>query len=275
MKISLFICCLFVSLISIGQNTKNRFNMQQDLLLMHFDCKTDVDDVHSAAALAMLMAAPDYQDIFYHAVAGTYGIQEGLYVPPEELFEKAFEENWSDAHGAHEKALDEVSELVSETLQNGGNIWVADAGQSDFTAELVTRISAQMPGIKLKDRIHVVQHADWNEEVTSPEALAYVRFRTTYYKIPDGNTEGNGTPGFRTPGFDGWKDLVEDPEIRELWELAVDIGNRYNGKEGRYMNEAVAAGGLDFSDMAEVCWILGIDEIRDAEEFYERFCRHE
>ena len=101
-----------------------RFDGGRDLLLAQFDCKTDVDDLHTVAAFATLLAHPDYKDIEYHAVAGTYGIQDGLYVPPEELFQLAFDEtDWSDAHNHPEKAQQEVLRKVNTTLFNGGQIW--------------------------------------------------------------------------------------------------------------------------------------------------------
>jgi hypothetical protein len=61
--------------------------------------------------------------------------------------------------------------------------------------------------------------------------------------------------------------------LLQIWELAVEIGNTYNGKDGRYNNEAIASGGLDFSDLAEVCWILGIQDIKDTDEFFGRYAR--
>jgi hypothetical protein len=57
------------------QKIERRFNIEKDLLLVHFDCKTDVDDLQTAAALATLVADIKYSRINYHAVAGTYGIQ--------------------------------------------------------------------------------------------------------------------------------------------------------------------------------------------------------
>ena len=247
------------------------FTIDKDLLLAQLDCKTDVDDLHTAAALATLLANERYDEINYHAVAGTYGIQEGLYVPGNELFEMAFDDNWSDAHTDLNKALYEVSAIVKETLKNNGDIWIADAGQSDFSAKLIRMLNNDMPEINTKERIHVVQHSDWNEEVTTPEDLAFVKANSDYHKIPDGNAVGNGTPGFRTPDFTEWKSYLSDPRLTEIWQLAVDIGNRYNGVDGRYLNEAVKAGGLDFSDLSEICWMLGLEDIRDTEEFFERF----
>jgi len=55
---------------------------------------------------------------------------------------------------------------------------------------------------------------------------------------------------------------ITKPRLIEIWNLAISIGNKYNGKDGRYVNEAISAGGLDFSDLAEVCWILGYKTLR-------------
>ena len=91
-----------------GSSNSGRFNVEKDLLLAQFDCKTDVDDLHSAAALSMLLSNSNFSKVKYHAVAGTYGIQEGLYVPPNELFQLAFGKNWTDAHENVESAIKQV-----------------------------------------------------------------------------------------------------------------------------------------------------------------------
>ena len=36
------------------------FNIEKDLLLVQYDCKTDVDDLHSVAAFITLMSDPDF-----------------------------------------------------------------------------------------------------------------------------------------------------------------------------------------------------------------------
>ena len=116
-----------------------------------------------------------------------------------------------------------------------------------------------------------MQHGDWNEKVTSPENLKFVKQNTDYIKIPDGNVAGNGTPGFRSPDYTEWRSKITNPKLKEVWQLAIDLGIKYNGKEGRYNNEAVAAGGLDFSDLVEVCWILGLRNIENAEDFFNLY----
>ncbi len=271
-----FIWAMFFSPVSPGVDMDSQvrtFDKEKDLLLVQFDCKTDVDDLQTAAALATLLADSDFSELNYHAVAGTYGTQEGLYVPPNDLFELAFGDQWTDAHADWKGAVEKVKGLVIKTLSNNGHVWIADAGQSDFSADLVQAVLKELPEMETSNRIHVVQHADWNEEVTTPEKLEFVKQNADYTKIPDGNGVGNGTPGFRSPEFTHWDDRITDPALIEIWELAIELSNRYNGKEGRYNNAAIAAGGLDFSDLSEVCWILGIQNINDTEDFFDLYAK--
>ena len=85
---------LLTLLFSISLKSQEpNFNIETDLLLVQLDSKTDIDDLHTAAGLATLLHHPDYKDLNYVAIAGTYGIQEGLYVPPNELMKLAFNKN--------------------------------------------------------------------------------------------------------------------------------------------------------------------------------------
>jgi hypothetical protein len=264
----------FKSEACVYDNSKpGSFNKEKDLLLAQFDCKTDVDDLHSVAALVTLLNDSSLSGIHYHAVAGTYGIQGGLYVPPNDLFQSAFGDNWTDAHENIQGAVERVMIIVKATLANDGDVWIAEAGQSDFTASLVKAIQSAMPELKVSQRIHVVQHSEWNEQSTSPENLQHVKESTDYQKIPDGNAVGNGSPGFRSPEFTEWRNKLTNPQLIAIWQLAIDLSNKYNGKEGRYNNEAISSGGLDFSDLSEVCWILGLQHIRDTEEFFKLFAK--
>jgi len=241
--------------------------------LAQFDCKTDVDDLHSIAGVATILADPRFKDVKYHAVAGAYGIQEGLYVPAYKLFEAAFGDNWSDAHSDFERALKEVTLITTNTLERGGNIWIADAGQSDFSAALIRNIKFTIPKIETKSRINVVQHSDWNESVTASDNLSYVKANTSYHKIPDGNVIGNGSPGFKTDKIVSWQDYMMNPEIVKVWELAIEIANEYNGTEGRYKNPEIANGGMDFSDVSETCWIFGFESLINVEDFFQEFSK--
>ncbi|WP_437368691.1 hypothetical protein [Maribacter litoralis] len=250
---------------------KPKFDISKDLLLVQLDCKTDIDDLHTAAGLATLLKHPNYKHLNYYAVAGTYGIQKGLYVPPNELMKLAFNENWADADANWEASVEKIAKLVSKTIKNGGDVWVAEAGQSDFTADWVKQLSHQNPSVKIKENIHVVQHNDWNESVTEPTKLKYTQTETDYHKIPDGNAVGNGTPGFKSKGKVNWEAKIHNDHLTEVWNTAIRLGNKYNGKDGRYLNKSVANDGLDFSDLSEVCYILNLMDIKNTDEFFTYF----
>ena len=95
--------------------------------------KTDVDDLQTMAAFATLLTSSDYSNINYHIVTGTYGFQEGLYVPPNKLLELAFKNHWTDAHNNPTSAVTEVISRLKPAIELGGSIWIAAA------AELVQR----------------------------------------------------------------------------------------------------------------------------------------
>lgn len=248
----------------------DRFDLNKDFLLVHFDCKTDVDDLQTMAAFATLLSSSDYSNIKYHIVTGTYGFQEGLYVPPNKLLELAFKNHWTDAHNNPTSAVTEVISRLKPAIELGGSIWIADAGQSDFTAKLIEVIMLEYPSLISTDRIHVIQHSEWNESVTTPSALQFVKNQSNYNKIADGNSLNNGTPGFKDANFTYWDTVISDPGLIDIWQLAVGLSNQYNGKEERYLNEAIDSGGLDFSDLSEVCWILNLEDITDIDDFFSR-----
>ena len=260
------ILSLFFSCTTTKEST-SRFDVQKDLLLAHYDCKTDVDDLHLIAAFRSLLSLSAFKDLNFHVVTGAYGTQEGLYVPPESLLDKAFQ-TWSDAHTDFDKALNETYTKALATLDNKGSIWIAEAGQSNFSAALVELIRNKHPKIDTKNLIHIVQHSNWNEEVTSEKARNYVRKHTTYHKIPDGNALDNGSPGFRSNQKIALN-LFLNEELQKIWSEAIDLGNTYNGIDGRYYNESIAKGGLDFSDTSEICYILNLTEIEDSISFFE------
>lgn len=248
-----------------------KFHADKDLFLAQFDSKTDVDDIHSIAGVATILRDPRFAGVKYHAVAGAYGIQEGLYVPANELFEEAFGNNWSDADSNFELALKEVTSIVIKTLKEDGDIWIAEAGQSDFASALIRNLKNINPSVQTEERIHVVQHSDWNENNASQQNLNFVKSNSDYIKIPDGNEIGNGSPGFKTYEHVIIKDKITDEDLLRIWEIATEIANKYNGIDNRYKNPAIADGGLDFSDVAETCCIFGFDHILDADQFFKTF----
>lgn len=269
-----FIPVLFmlpVVALSQASSAQPNFDISRDLLIANYDCKTDVDDLHSVAAFATLLNKPEFKKLKYHAVAGTYGIQEGLYVPPNDLFQLAFGKNWSDAHANFNQSVEKVGNRALKSLRKKGHVWIAEGGQSDFSVAVIQHIQKELSDFELLARIHIVQHSDWNEKVTTPESLQYAKNTIQYHKIPDGNAVGNGTPGFRSEESVSWQNNISDEALVNIWNMAIQLGNQYNGKEGRYNNSAVEKGGLDFSDTCEIMYILGYSDLKDANAFFEKF----
>ena len=145
------------------------FDISKDLFLPQFDSRTDVDDIHSVAAVSTVLSDPRFSDVNFHAVAGAYGIQEGKYVPATDLFNMAFGNHWSDAHNDYKTALSTVTNIVVDTLNNGGDIWIAEAGQSDCSADMVRQVKLKLPGIDAdllrcraaNRRVDIYVHRSW------------------------------------------------------------------------------------------------------------------
>jgi len=250
--------------------TIGRFDASQDLLISNFDIKTDVDDLHSAAALATILADPAYACVSYVAVHGTYGEQEGDFIPAPDLFDAAFGDNWIDAHDNKAAAADDLSARIIATLEDGGDVWIQEAGQSDVSAAAIRAAMAASPDLPYGTQVHIVQHADWNEEVTTDEDLAFVQETIDYIRMPDGNAVGNGSPGFRSESAEYWPALTGDARIGAVWQAAKDLGEAENPPPG-YVNPAVEQGGIDFSDTVEAAYIFGFDDMTDTADFIARF----
>ena len=264
-----------------GAEKIGRFDPTKDLFLAHFDIKTDTDDLHSAAAVATMLAHPRFACVDYLAVSGTYGTQGGNYVDPENLFAVAFGENWIEAHNRQDAAAQELATLAAPVLARGGHVWIMEGGQSDVSAKTLRQLMTMTDAADFASRYHVVQHSDWNERVTTPEDLAFLKATADYIKITDGNTVGNGTPGFQTADASAWDALIYAEVTGEVWAQAREIALRRNGSgyddetiaAGGYNNQAIGAGGLDFSDASEMAYIFGYEHLADVDAFVDTFAK--
>ncbi|MDO3388233.1 hypothetical protein QWI17_20470 [Gilvimarinus sp. SDUM040013] len=264
---------LAVSMLSVpvlAGDIKATMNLQTDALISNFDSKPDVDDLHSIAALSTILSQEPYASMTYLAVAGAYGQQDGVYIESPKLFNLAFGKNWVDAHNERDKALDKAATLAHKVLAGGGDLWLQDAGQADFSADLLRALRARMPELNTKRRVHIVQHSVWNESVTHPDKLTYARNYSDYVKIADGNGAGNGTPNYRVDDGQLWETVLGNPKVGAVWREAKRLADEYNGKTG-YDNTSVGNGGFDFSDTVEAVWILGIENVDTVDNFFGRF----
>jgi len=235
-----------------------QFRPDQGLLSLHYDHAPDKDDGQSAAAdrtLLESMFGADWIPAHVVPVSGAYGKNRRDFNPDSDAVMVAVWNDrggWLAAHVDRERALAELTARWRKTLAAGGDVWVKEGGQSDLTAEVVKKIQRQLPQIDTKRRIHVVQHADWNEEQTTDDALAYTKQHTHYVRIRDANAYLN-IPGGNAAFT---RAAVNHPVFGPGWQAAFKY---YDPKER-----------LDFSDTGELMHILGLGEL-SIDEFRTRY----
>lgn len=245
------------------------FDTSRDLLVANYDSKPDVDDLQAVAGLGSVLKHPDFACVDFIATSGAYGSQGGEYLVAPELFNLAFGDNWLDAHLQRGKTIDTLAAKMRATIAGGGRVWVAEAGQSDVTAAAVEKLPKEM-----WTSVHVVQTSYWNESQSSKDAMQTVVYNTRYHRIQDGNFPDNGSPAFNTKDGSHWAALLNDPVVGPVWTEAKRLSDFHNPKAA-YVNPAVAAGGLDFSDTVEIAYIFGFDDMAGVADFVERFASNE
>lgn len=241
------------------------FDPAGDLLIANYDSKPDVDDLQAVAAAGTVLKDPAYSCVDFVATHGAYGNQTGEFLPAAELFTLAFGDNWLDAHEDREGTIAALAERMQAAISGGGTVWVAEAGQSDVTAAAVRMLPEDM-----WRSVNIVQHSYWNESQTSEDAMNMVVYNTNYHRVQDGNFGNNGSPAFNTDDGSHWEALLVDPDVGPIWREAKRLSDLHN-PVADYVNPAVEAGGLDFSDTAEIAYIFGFNDMEGVREFVMRF----
>ena len=235
------------------------FDSDRDLISLHYDHAPDKDDGQSAAAdRSMLQTLMSQSWIEHHtvAVSGTYGLNKDSFNKQSDRVMDAVwgDTGWIAANDNWRPAVEALTNKWLKTINNGGNIWVKEGGQSDITADVIKRIVQTDSDIKTRDRIFVVQHSDWNEDQTTPQALAYVRNMATYIRIDDANKYLNikgGDPAFVSVA-------LAHPNYGKYWKAAFEY---YPPTER-----------LDFSDTGELLHILKQGPL-SVSDFKQRFLK--
>ncbi len=254
---------------------RTHFSKHKDIFVSQFDFKPDADDVHAVAALGSMLVHPDMQGVNRIAVAGTVGHQGGKYINARSLMELAFgreDFHWTDAHQDWQRSVDLVRDRVRAVLAQGGKAWVQEAGQSDFTRDWITAlIESGVHESIIKNNVVVVQHSEWNEKKTTPQALSFVKQKATYQAISDGNKpkrvfirknrRGPFTPMYVDKDT-RWLNSATSKEntrvhARALWQEAVRIIEE-NNFDAKY--SVIPNGGVDFSDNVETWWIFDLGQ---------------
>jgi len=238
--------------------SKTAFNPDKDVISLHYDHAPDKDDGQSAAAdrtVLESMFATDWIKKHAIAVSGAYGTNKPRFNPDSDAVMSAVWDDcggWLAAHDNRDAVVRKLVERWSATIKDGGHVWVKEGGQSDLTADVVRKIKKQMPDVATTRRIHVVQHANWNEKTTTKQDLAYTKANTDYIRISDANRYLNRKGG-------------DAPFVKAARGHAV-FGKAWNAAFQYYdPNQR-----LDFSDTGELLHILGLGEI-GIDAFAERF----
>lgn len=232
------------------------FNASTDLLVLHYDHAHRDDGQATVAALEMTSA----YGLTPLVVAGTRRVADySGYLPPfEEVMSAAWGDEWFNAYAERDRSVNQSASRWLTNIEDGGVVWVAEGGASDFTAEVIREIQRRRPGLDTKAVIQVIQHNQSNETNTAVEDLEFVMDNSTYVRLQDGNSDNDTanlnqtSAGFEADALSG--------RHGEAWAAAF---------------EYLAADSLDFSDLVEVLHILGIgtDEVANPGDFAERFIR--
>ncbi len=242
-------------------NNSGRADLNKDLISLQYDHAPDRDDGHATVAGKEMADSLGFTP---WVIGGAYGADNAnLYVDGSEAVMDATwgAGNWIDAHADWNSAVTKTADRWQQTLEACGDIWIAEGGQSDITADVVRELKQRMPNLDTEARIHLIQHSDWNERMALDADLAYVRANTDYVKIPDGNSGGNGTADLNDENYNGpfLNAALTGPNAAG-WKAAFDY---YDPQDDR----------LDFSDTAELLHIVSIetDDVNNINEFAERF----
>ncbi len=246
-------------------NTSGEADLSSDLISLQYDHAPDRDDGHATAAGKQVA---DVIGFIPWVVGGAYGADNAnTYRESSEVVMDAVwgPGNWVNADENWSAAVQATADRWETTLESCGDIWIAEGGQSDFSADVVRELQDRMPDLETTERIHLVQHSNWNEIHALDADLAFVRAETDYISIPDGNSGGNGTADFNDQNYDGpfIAAALSSPNAAGF-EAAFDYYSPENER-------------LDFSDTVELMEILDINtnEVNNIEDFVDRFFNYE
>ncbi|MGJ8641164.1 MAG: hypothetical protein ACSHYA_17370 [Opitutaceae bacterium] len=280
---SLQLTLLFFLVLTSMMHARPEFDQSKDLLLAQFDNKPDPDDLHSQAALGCMLMHEEYSKVNYFAVAGAYGVQNGPFLDSDTLFDLAFGDRWTDADEDWEGSVARIVAVVLPILQNGGKVWVQEAGQSNITADWIAVALKTISAATIKENVIVVQHSQWNEDKTAAEDLKYVKLKATYFALDDGNAADgadwgdrgpHSTPEYRSKDKKYMAQAKASPnkKAKVLWTEADRIIANYYPDGYPHTWSYIHFGGVDYSDCVENWWILN-DTIpsRDNDGFWAKY----
>lgn len=270
-----------------------------DIVSLHYDCAADPDDLQSSAAdRALLEATFGTAWLAEHVVPviGAYGLNTNY---QETACERVASAVWGDSAGflrankpsvasseravSRAMAVERAAQRWARALESGGQVYVKEGGQSDFTKEVVEALELVWPGVGRC--VHIVQHSQWNEQQNHPGVTTFMHSCCNYLgslknhqgPIIDGNGPMSGST--IPPRRDGqWNaPFVHAANASWMgcaWRVAFhefsQIPSWCDWRHGeRYMSPIEC---LDFSDTHELAYILGVAPLT-IEQFLLRYIR--
>ncbi len=225
-----------------------------DLFVFQLDFAA-LDDGHAAVATAEALAD---HGVCALVVAGTAAVDaEGHSHEYTTVMNATYGNGWVDAaQNNRATAIGDMADEWVATTDSGGDIWVAEGGVSDFTAEVLREVQQRRPELDTKSRVHVVHHIGRNIDTTQPDDLALIVAATDFIQIDDGNSN-NGTADLYMPSA-GFEAATAQSTFSAGWAAAF---------------EAMPAAELDFSDTVTALYLLGVnkDQVATTDDFLRLF----
>jgi hypothetical protein len=237
-----------------------------DLLVLHYDNCPDKDDGHAIPSGKSVVEKYDINNVL--VVNGTCGnsIRDRFNSASNAVIAASWGTEYLDAHGQRAIAIQEAITRWATTLSNGADVWIAEGGQSDFTADVVRQIEARFSNIDLT-RIHVIQHSAgstaYNEKFTDSANLSYLKNKTSYQTIANGNLGGNGTADLSQQSF-YFVISAKASRFSAEW----NAGFNYLQPDCTIRTEDCK---LDFSDTVELLYIVDDTSTQNVNDFANKY----
>ena len=264
--------------VACGAST-GRFNSARDLLVLHYDFGRDRDESHAATANKALVDIFNIPQLW--VVSGTNSLWQNRYLPGADAL---MNQVYGDGRWTRANILDTASFNAAaaastnrwlQTLNNGGEIWVAEGGPGDFTRRVLQAVKNSVSDCVAMTKIHIVQHSATNELNTGRDVdesrnndLAFIQANTDYIKIDDGNRTNSTADLHANDNREADNRDFINQALSSRWSSEWQAAFEFLAP-----GIDVRSGKLDFSDTVELLHILNVplSDVADWDDFADRF----
>jgi len=227
-----------------------------DLVALHYDNCPDRDDGHALPSGKAVVERSGLSNVI--VVNGTCGDNNrNQYQSGSEAVVRAVWGNqWLDYFNQPQASVQAAALRWAQVLSNGGEVWVAEGGPSDFTASVLQSLNSQNPSLNLKN-VHVIQHAagtGFNE--ANSARIGVVRALADYRAIPNGNIGGNGSANLN---------------MRSTFFVGVARQSAFSNEWNAAFNYLDPNRRLDFSDTVELLYLINDTSTNNVDDFARNY----